>query len=141
MEYQVKLNLTSKGEITKPRRCVHHLERRATQRTWHDEDASRTQELGHASEVVPLNGSTDVNAIKADHAFAIFRGDAKAIAMDDLWARSCRHIGSTSRVDAPRFLCAPRFQRILAVINYITVNLNTCQPGNKTYLLRGRICE
>lgn len=112
---------------------MHFLERRATPRTWRYEDTSRTQELGHTGEVTPLNGCTDVNAIKADQTFAIIRRDAKAIAVNNMRARSCRHIGSattrSSRVDAPRFLCAPRFQRIFAVINYIAVNLNTCQRG------------
>jgi hypothetical protein len=112
---------------------VHFLEKRATSRTWRYEDAPRTQELGHTGEVTPLNGCTDVNAIKADQTFAIILGDGKAIAVDNMRARSCRYIGSatttSSRVDVPRFLCAPRFQRILAVINYIAVNLNTCQRG------------
>ena len=123
-------------EVDHRNRYVHFLERRATPRTWRYEDAPRTQELGHTGEVTPLNGCTHVNAIKADQTFAIIRGDAKAIAVDNMRARSRRHIGSatttttsSSRVDALRFLCAPRFQRILAVINYIAVNLNTCQRG------------
>lgn len=119
-------------EVDHRSRYVHFLERRATPRTWRYEDAPKTQELGHTGEVTPLNGCTDVNAIKADQTFAIIRGDAKAIAVDNMRARSRRHIGSatttsSSRVDALRFLCAPRFQRILAVINYIAVNLNTYQ--------------